>query len=83
MPKVILKGPLVSQLNCRELYVSDKELFNILLKIDGKKYLILNQNNQIKSGIIILINGKDWRLYNNQLLNEYDTIEIIPINHGG
>jgi len=83
MPKVILKGPLDSQLNCREIDVSDKELFNVLLKIDGEKHLILNHNNQIKSGILILINGKDWRLYNDQFLNENDIIEIIPINHGG
>ncbi|AAK40623.1 hypothetical protein SULI_06450 [Saccharolobus solfataricus] len=83
MPKVILKGPLISQFNFREIYVNDRELLRVLVKIDSKKHLILNESNQLKSGILILINGKDWRLYRNQLLNDNDIIEIIPINHGG
>ncbi|WP_338600054.1 hypothetical protein V6M85_11195 [Sulfolobus tengchongensis] len=83
MVRIILKGPLVSQFNYKEITINDNNLFNVLSKIDGKKHLILNQHNQIKSGILVLINGKDWRLCDLQKLSDDDVIEIIPVNHGG
>ncbi|MEM3759398.1 MAG: hypothetical protein QXV70_07160 [Saccharolobus sp.] len=44
---------------------------------------MLNHKNEVKPGIIILINGKDWKLYDNLNIKDNDIIEIIPVNHGG
>ncbi|MDT7862031.1 MAG: hypothetical protein RRA45_07445 [Saccharolobus sp.] len=83
MPKVILKGPLVTQLNFKEAIVSGRSLFEILSKIDGNRNVILTNNYKIKPGILILVNGKDWRISKLDEIREEDIIEIIPINHGG
>lgn len=83
MPKVILKGPLVAQLNFKEAIVSGRSLFEILSKIDGNRNIILANNYKIKPGILILVNGKDWRISKLDEIREEDIIEIIPINHGG
>ncbi|MEM1629775.1 MAG: MoaD/ThiS family protein [Saccharolobus sp.] len=83
MPKIILRGPLITQFNRKEIELDGENIFEILSKLDNNRKYILNNKNEVKPGIIILINGKDWKLYDNLNIKDNDIIEIIPVNHGG
>ncbi|MEM0016178.1 MAG: MoaD/ThiS family protein [Saccharolobus sp.] len=83
MPKIILRGPLITQFNRKEIELDGENIFEILSKLDNNGKYILNHKNEVKRGIIILINGKDWKLYDNLDIKDNDIIEIIPVNHGG
>ncbi|MEM0363895.1 MAG: hypothetical protein QXH75_08900, partial [Sulfolobaceae archaeon] len=65
MPKIILRGPLITQFNRKEIELDGENIFEILSKLDNNRKYILNNKNEVKPGIIILINGKDWKLYDN------------------
>jgi len=82
MITVIFKGPLANSFKDKiELSNSYSNIYDLLREIDTKG--ILTNNRKIKSGYIILINGKDYRLLENKKISDGDIIEIIPINHGG
>lgn len=80
MVKIIFHGPLVQR------FGNTMEITNVSSIDDIIKKLNLNNTEQEAastiSGYIILVNGKDWRIYNNNLKNS-DVIDLIPINHGG
>ncbi|BFH73353.1 hypothetical protein SJAV_12970 [Sulfurisphaera javensis] len=82
MVSVIFKGPLVSYFGSDKVilnksYSNINELIN---EIDKNGMITIK--GKIKSGYIILVNGKDYRLFNG-IISDQDTVEIIPINHGG
>lgn len=73
-------GPLIQKYGTNSINVNNvKSIYEIL-----KNLGIVNSDRKTSAfaGYIILVNGKDWRLYNVEL-NEKDVIDIIPINHGG
>ncbi|BCU67108.1 hypothetical protein HS7_05450 [Sulfolobales archaeon HS-7] len=80
MVKVNFYGPLKNYFgNTAE--VKGRTLLEILSSIDANNVLIERKQNKIKSGIIILIDGMDWRI--NSAINDESQIDIIPVNHGG
>ena len=83
MVNIIFKGPLANSFGKEKISLpsSYSSIYELLKDIDINGILI--SNGRIKSGYIILINGKDYRLFKNIRINDNDTIEIIPINHGG
>ncbi|QKQ99881.1 ubiquitin [Metallosphaera tengchongensis] len=83
MTKIILKGPLSNIFGREELQVPSGSLIDVLRFID--KTGVLLKGNRIRSGFMVLVNGKDIRLLKSYDLNlgSDDLIEIIPINHGG
>ena len=84
MVTIIFRGPLANSFEKDKIALSNSysSIYDLLKQIDTKGILI-NNDGRIKSGYIILINGKDYRLLENKKINEGDVIEIIPINHGG
>lgn len=85
MPKIIFEGPLISFFG-RSLFTDDGSLFDILSRLD-KSRVILDNSGKIRPGILVLLNGKDIRLFgktlNEKTLSSKDEITFIPINHGG
>lgn len=82
MVYVVFKGPLISYFKTEKIYLDKyySSITDLLNEID--KNNILSYNGKLKSGYIILINGKDYRLINKHIEKD-DLVEIIPINHGG
>ncbi|BCU70584.1 MoaD/ThiS family protein [Stygiolobus caldivivus] len=82
---VVLRGPLVTTYGFEKItYDGEYTIQEIIKKIDNNKNIIYdNKVGNIKSGYIILVNGKDYRLLKNHVIKDNDLIEIIPINHGG
>ncbi len=83
MIKIVLKGPLVSQIGKREIEINASSIFEALSSIDNGRGILIDINNKIRAGYIILVNGKDWRMLESYSLQPNDIIEIIPVNHGG
>lgn len=83
MVTVIFKGPLANSFGKEKINLPNSyfRIYDLLTDIDKGKILI--NNDRIKPGYIILINGKDYRLFENKKINDNDVVEIIPINHGG
>ena len=83
MITIIFKGPLANSFEKDKIELSNSysSIYDLLREIDTKGILI--SNGRIKSGYIILINGRDYRLLENKKISDGDIIEIIPINHGG
>ncbi|MCY0849866.1 ubiquitin [Sulfuracidifex metallicus] len=82
MVKVVLRGPLVSVFNSNEFLVKGgSSLISTLSKIDKREIIV--SDGRIKPGYLILINGTDFRLLKKDVLEDSDTVDIIPINHGG
>jgi len=83
MVNVIFKGPLATSFGKEKISLpnSYSNIYDLLNDIDINGILV--NNGRIKSGYIILINGKDYRLLENKEIDDNDVIEIIPINHGG
>jgi molybdopterin converting factor small subunit len=84
MPKVILKGFLKNILGKNEIEAESSDIFSLITELNLEKILI-NDRKRLKGGFLILLNGRDIRLYdiNKIKFNKNDIIEIIPINHGG
>ncbi|BCS91947.1 hypothetical protein L3N51_00171 [Metallosphaera sp. J1] len=81
MVKVLLRGPLVSIFNKSEFLVDGDDLLSVLSKIDNRGIIV--NDGKIKPGYLILVNGADFRLLKSSSLKDSDTVDIIPINHGG
>ncbi|ABP96399.1 MULTISPECIES: hypothetical protein [Metallosphaera] len=81
MVKVVLRGPLVSIFSGNEFSVKGDNLISILSKIDKRGIIV--SDGRIKPGYLILVNGMDFRLLKKEVLEDSDTVDIIPINHGG
>ncbi len=81
MVKVVLRGPLVSIFSGNEFSVKGDNLISILSKIDKRGIIV--SDGRIKPGYLILVNGTDFRLLKKEVLEDSDTVDIIPINHGG
>jgi molybdopterin converting factor small subunit len=80
--KVIFFGPLVQAFNSKEIEVKGEDVLQALKNIDKKGIILDLDNNTIRPGYIILINGVDWRIKGGKITDN-DIIQIIPINHGG
>ncbi|MBB5253129.1 MoaD/ThiS family protein [Sulfurisphaera ohwakuensis] len=82
MVNIIFKGPLVNYFGTDRIILKNSynNIIDLIKEID--KNDIISHDGKIRAGYIILINGRDYRIYNKQL-GENDTVEIIPINHGG
>ncbi|BBG24460.1 hypothetical protein IC006_1779 [Sulfuracidifex tepidarius] len=85
MPKFVFEGPLVSFFG-KSLIAEDGSLFEILSRLDKSK-VILDSSGRIRPGILVLLNGKDIRLFgktlNEKILSGNDEVRFIPVNHGG
>ncbi|BBD71615.1 hypothetical protein HS1genome_0004 [Sulfodiicoccus acidiphilus] len=80
MVEVRFKGPL-SQFFGASVSVQDcGEVSELLAKLD--KGGTLTKEGKIRPGLLVLINGKDWRLHLGPV-GLTDIVEVIPVNHGG
>lgn len=62
--------------------MDETNLVRAIERID--EHHIITNNGRIRPGYLILLNGKDVRLYGELLLlKESDIVEVIPVNHGG
>jgi|BEDMetMinimDraft_2_1075160.scaffolds.fasta_scaffold08211_3 molybdopterin synthase sulfur carrier subunit len=80
MVRLVFKGPLSQEVG-PTLDIEGGGNLTAILKKTGKEHLLL-KDGKPRPGVIILVNGKDWRLTSN-ILSPEDTVEIIPVNHGG
>lgn len=80
MTKVILLGPLIQIYGFKEQEFHGKSLIEIISIFD--KNQIITNNNQIKPGFIILVDGIDWRIKGDRI-EDSSVVTIIPVNHGG
>lgn len=85
MANVIFRGPLVSYFGTEKITLSNSysNIYDLIKDLDKKGIIIDSDGDKIKPGYIILINGKDYRLFSNREIGIADSVEIIPINHGG
>jgi molybdopterin converting factor small subunit len=83
---IIFRGPLAITLGNEKIEYKgeEKSIIEIIKKLDNNKGILYDyKSKNVKSGYIILINGKDYRLLEDNKIKDGDIIEIIPINHGG
>jgi len=80
MVRLVFKGPLSQEVGPTLDIEGGGNLTAILKKLERSTYCLRMGNQGL--GVIILVNGKDWRLTSN-ILSPEDTVEIIPVNHGG
>jgi|ECHnycMinimDraft_1075156.scaffolds.fasta_scaffold00082_17 hypothetical protein len=79
MVKVLFMGGLVSLFG-RERLVKANSVIQALSEIDRNGVIV--REGKVRAGVIVLVNGLDWRLEKGPL-SEEAVITVIPVNHGG
>ncbi len=84
MVKVELVPPLPEKIGFKEVYIKEKAFNKILIELSKMIKDLLDENGRVRGRYILLINGRDYRVYTNiDVLNDNDIITIIPVIHGG
>ena len=84
MVRVEFMPPLPRKIGFKEVYVKEKDFSKILLELSGILKDLVDENGRVRGRYILLVNGRDYRVYTNiGVLSDNDTITIIPVIHGG
>lgn len=91
MVRVVLLASLKELLGKSEIEVKVhgrmylKDFVKTLVDLDERFSLVLDgKEGRPKPGVLLLINGRDHRVYGEQaLVDEGDEVLLLPVNHGG